>query len=403
MQRRWANLSLVALVALMVVALLFRQTVWGPYLLGLSLAGLAGGIADWYAVTALFRHPLGIKWLPHTSIIAANRDRIINAIAQLVETELLSQEFLNRHIQKIEVSQALMRWMEKPLSSDVSVFLSHTLRDWASQLPEEKLAGYLKRFAEEKAEDIVLADWLERLVEWLIRSGNDRQVFDFLRRQVETGLDQVEFTEDMERRLKEMIEHYTKTGTQKFFLGLLESFGTVDYHELSVSVKEALTRWLNSDKAFEQFEMILVRIMRALRDDAVVRSRVEEAKRSLLGQVPWERLVRYGKDKISEILESGQGSRALEQAKQSVHDWLEREPGNQAQIDALVKGLLMSTVTRYHSMIGKLVKDNLEAMDEREWIDKLEFYVGRDLQWIRVNGAIVGALVGLLITVLTHL
>lgn len=403
MQRRWANISLLALVVLLATALVARHTTWGPYLLGLSLAGLAGGIADWYAITALFRHPLGLKWLPHTSIISANRDRMIDAIARLVESELLSEAFLMHHIQGLPVSEAILGWMEKPLSSDVGVFFSKTAADFVAQLSEDQLAAVLSRFAEEHAEDLALADWIQKLLEWLIRSGRDRELFHFLQTQAVTVLDQVEFTEDMERRLKEMIELYTKTGTQKFFLGLLESLGTVDYHELSVSVKQSLKRWLQSPEAFEQFEMMLVRMMRGLRDDAVLRTRVEDAKMNLLGQVPWGRVVLWGKTSVQQALKNGTAGDALERGRQSLHDWLSREPQYQGQIDALVKGVLLSTVTRYHSLIGNLVKDNLSGMDEREWIDKLEFYVGRDLQWIRINGALVGALVGLVITVLTHL
>lgn len=402
MQRRWANLSLLALLALLLVALIFHKTGWSPYLLGLALAGLAGGIADWYAVTALFRHPLGITWLPHTSIISANRDRIIEAIAALVETELLSTAFLNAHIQKISVSELLLRQLDKPLSPDVSRFFSATAADWVGQLDQERIAAFLERVTREKVDQVTISDWAVHLIEWLIRSGNDRALFLFLAEHADAALDQVELTADLERRLKEMIDQYTKTGTQKFFLGLLESLGTVDYHELTVSIKTALRRWLHSDSAFQQFELALVRIMRSLRDDASVRARVEEAKMGVLGQVPWDQVVLWGHDQLILALHSGNVTMGVQQVLESVRGWLESEPSYQAQLDALSKGLMMRTVTQYHSLIGRLVRDNLTAMDEREWIDKLEYYVGRDLQWIRVNGAIVGALVGLLITVVTH-
>lgn len=403
MQRRWANVSLLALLVLLLTALAFHKMGWSPYLLGLSLAGLAGGIADWYAVTALFRHPLGLKWLPHTSIISANRDRIIDALATLVETELLSTDFLNANIQKISVSQILIGALDKPLSPDISRFLSHTAADWVRHLDDAPLAAFVERVVRSKADDVMISDWAVHLIEWLIRSGNDRALFLFLSEQAEMALDQVELTEDLERRLREMIEDYTKTGTQKFLLGLLESLGTVDYHELTSSIKSALKRWLASDSAFEQFDLILMRIMRSLRDDAVVRARVEDAKMSLLGQIPWEQVIAWARAQASEALEVGQVTGGLQQGLKSARDWLDSEPGYQAQLDALARGILMKTATDHHSVIGRLVRDNLRAMDEREWIDKLEFYVGRDLQWIRINGALVGGLVGLIITVLTHL
>ncbi|MCY0878847.1 MAG: DUF445 domain-containing protein [Firmicutes bacterium] len=403
MQRRWANVSLMVLAGLLAIALLFHRAVWSPYLLGLSLAGLAGAIADWYAVTALFRHPLGLKWLPHTSIISANRDRIIDAISHLVETELLSAEYLNRYIQKISVSELVLRQLGQPLSPEIGRWLSQMASDWINRLDVERIAAVVEETVTAKADQIMLSDWLVRLIEWLIRSGNDRALFLFLSQHAEQALDQVELTQDLERRLKEMIDQYTKTGTQKFFLGLLESLGTVDYHELSLAIKSALKRWLESDEAFQQFDLVLVRILRSLRDDAVVRARVEEAKMGLLGQVPWPVVVAWGKDQLVESLRSGQAGATLERGMASVKQWLEGDLGYQAQLDALARGLLMRMVTQYHSVIGRLVHDNLSGMDEREWIDKLEYYVGRDLQWIRINGAVVGALVGLVITVLTHL
>lgn len=403
MQRRWANVSLVALAVLLALALIFHGEPWAPYLMGLALAGLAGGIADWYAVTAMFRHPLGLTWLPHTSIISANRDRIIDAMATLVETELLSTDFLNAHIQKISASELLMRQLQKPLSPDLGLFFSTTAAEWIRQIPEDRVTAFVQATAARQLEHVTVSDWAVTLIEWLIRSGNDRALFLFLSEHVETALDQVEMTEDLERRLKVMIDNYTKTGTQKFFLSLLESLGTVDYKELTSSIKDALKRWLHSDTAFEQFELALVRIMRSLRDDALVRARVEEAKMGLVSQIPWPAVTLWAKRQALEALEGGQVGDGLQRAMQSVGAWLEHEPSYQGQLDSLVKGLMMRTITQYHSVIGRLVRDNLRQMDEREWIDKLEFYVGRDLQWIRINGALVGALVGLLITVLTHL
>ena len=391
------------LLALLLVALLFHGTSWAPYLLGLALAGLAGGIADWYAVTALFRHPLGMTWLPHTSIISANRDRIIDALANLVETELLSTNFLNANIQKLSFSELLISALNKPLSPEITQFLSHNATQWIEQLAEAPIAQYLENFIHNRADDIDISDWGARLIEWLIRSGNDKALFLFLSEHVETALDQVELTEDLERRLKVMIEEYTRTGAKKFFLGVLESLGTVDYHELTISIKMGLKRWLHSESAFEQFDLALVRIMRSLRQDALVRARVEEAKLGALGQIPWGGVVVWLKARATESLQTGQVSGALQQGLVSAGHWLESEPNVQAQLESLAKGLLMRTVTQHHSVIGRLVRDNLSGMDEREWIDKLEFYVGRDLQWIRINGAIVGALVGLLITVVTHL
>jgi len=403
MQRRWANISLGILLLLLVVALAFRHSGWAPYLLGMALAGLAGGIADWYAVTALFRHPLGLKWLPHTSIISANRERIINAIATLVETELLSLEYVTRQLDKLPWD----RWITEGLTSDwprpVAAWIGRHGRDWLADVAPAEWGSLVKNWTERQAASLSLSDGLVTLIRWLVASGHDRDLFQFLAQHVRVTLDSVEFTDEMESRLKLVLEQYTKTTTQKFFLGLLESLGTVDYRDLSLSLKHGLLEWLESDKALDQFELLLVRMMMALRDNPTVRERVEAFKMGALGQIPWEEVVVWLRAQVTASVEPEKAAETLEKVRHAVTDWLRNHPEALHQVsDALTAGAAR-LVRQYHPVLGRLVRDNLNQMNEREWIDKLEWYVGRDLQWIRINGAIVGGLVGLLITVVTRL
>jgi uncharacterized membrane-anchored protein YjiN (DUF445 family) len=369
----------------------------------MALAGLAGGVADWYAVTALFRHPLGLKWLPHTSIISANRDRIIEAISTLVETELLSESFIEANIEKLEIGRKIVDFLDKPLDPGMQTQLRDTLTQLLDFIPEDRLAGYLEDFTSEKAADLQVSEYIVRLIKWLVQSENDRALFTFLARHVVDVLNSVEFTEDMETRLKDMLEKYTKTTTQKLVLGLLESLGTVDYKDLSESVKTQLIDWLKSDKAFEQFELAIVRIMITVRDDSALRGRIEGAKNDLVRSIPWERAVNWVMTEARTQVAGDQLWNCLGHLATDIAESLRTYPERQAQLENMIKHLTVSLLHRYHPLIGRLVRDNLKNMDEREWIDKLEWYVGRDLQWIRVNGAIVGGLVGLILALLIHL
>ncbi len=401
MQRRWANVALVLALLLFVGSLWFRHDLAGQYVESMALAGLAGGIADWYAVTALFRHPLGLKWLPHTSIISANRDRIIDAIATLVEQELLSVSFIEANIEKLKIGTQVIRMLRAETSG-----IDHLVRDLGTELldilPLEQLAHMLSQFAESKSDELVISDYLVNILRWLIQSGNDKSLFRFLAKHVILVLNSVEFTDDMEARLKTMLENYTKTTTQKLVLGLLESLGTVDYQDLSRTVKEQLINWLESDKALEQFEFALVRIMITLRDDDSLRQRIENVKQEAVVQIPWQRLVDRGVDQLRTTLNQPGFGAGVGAFRREVAQMLENNPEHQLVLESIVKRSTVRLVHRYHPVIGKLVRDNLSQMDEREWIDKLEWYVGRDLQWIRVNGALVGGLVGLTLAILMH-
>ncbi len=401
MQRRWANVALAIALLLFLSTLWFRHSLLAQYVETMALAGLAGGIADWYAVTALFRHPLGQKWLPHTSIISSNRERIIEAIATMVEEELLSVAFIEANIEKLNIGTQIVRMLRSE-SSSLDGVVQDVILELLEILPMEQIAQMIQEFAESKGESITLSTYLVNLMRWLIESGNDKSLFRFLSRHVIAVLESVEFTEDMEERLKALLENYTKTTTQKLLLGLLESLGTVDYQDLSKTVKDQLVQWLLSDKALDQFELALVRIMMTLRDDERLRARIETVKGDAIHQIPWQRLVDLGASQLRATVNREDFTSTVGRFRHQVADMLDNNPEHQAVLETMVKSSTVQLIRRYHPVIGRLVRDNLTQMDEREWINKLEWYVGRDLQWIRVNGALVGGLVGLFLSVVVH-
>ncbi|MCL5064402.1 MAG: DUF445 domain-containing protein [Firmicutes bacterium] len=394
MQRRWANLSLGIALAMFLLALAFRHNPVAPYVLAAALASLAGGVADWFAVTALFRHPLGLTWVPHTSIIAKNRQRIIEAIVVLVQNELLSFDFIQKTLNRFNVVDRLIAWL-KPGEAASDGMIERLVPELIELLPLEDMGAMLSNFVTRQAEAWSASDLLANLIKWLIQSEKDHEVFVFLSHEVKVVLSTVEFTEDMEQRLKAMIDQYSKTTTQKLLLGVLESLGTIDYKDLSETVRGHLIAWIDSDKAFEQFELALVRFRIALRDDEKIRTTVEQIKAEMVRQVPWQDLLERVVDQLQRSAVDGSLGREIGQWRLSLASRLENDPSARERLDSLIKEMAEGLIRRYHPIIGRLVRDNLQSMDEREWIDKLEWYVGGDLQWIRINGAIVGGIVGL--------
>lgn len=403
MQRRWANLSLLIALGLFLLSLAFRGYPASSYVSAGALASLAGGIADWFAVTALFRHPLGLKWLPHTSIIAKNRDRIIEAIVVMVQNELLAVDFITQTLERLNVVDRLIDWLERPAAPDGDGTVSRLVVEVVKILPVKDLADEFGRYIARTAEGLAVSDLGVGLIRWLIQSGKDHELFQFLAREAKFVLNTVEFTEDMEQRLKAMIEEYSQTTTKKILLGILESLGTIDYGELSANVREHLIAWIDSDTAFEQFELGLVRVMMALRDDPKIRNTIEQMKAEVVHEVPWDRLLARLLEQLTEAAEDGRLESTMGGWRHRIADILRGDADRRAHLEDLIKTLAVSGIRRYHPVIGRLVRDNLQSMDEREWIDKLEWYVGRDLQWIRINGAMVGGVVGVVIEALLHL
>ena len=406
MQRRWANVSLAIALALFLLALAFRHNPVAAYVLAAALASLAGGVADWFAVTALFRHPLGLKWVPHTSIIAKNRDRIIEAIVVLVQQELLSFDFIQKTLSRFSVVDRLIQWLRPDAQDGPSAtdkIIRRLIPEVIELLPTGDLGTLVYDYFDRQSAAWSASDLLANLIKWLIQSEKDREVFLFLGKEAKVVLNTVEFTSDMEQRLKAMIDQYSKTTTQKLLLGVLESLGTIDYKDLSESVRSHLIAWIDSDKAFEQFELALVRLRHGLRDDPKIRATVEQIKAEMVRQVPWQQLIDRLVEEVKRSALDGSLAGELEKWQRVLAERLESDAAARERLDALIKEVAEALIRRYHPMIGRLVRDNLLSMDERDWIDKLEWYVGRDLQWIRINGAIVGGIVGLVMEVVLRL
>ncbi|MCY0881526.1 MAG: DUF445 family protein, partial [Firmicutes bacterium] len=150
-------------------------------------------------------------------------------------------------------------------------------------------------------------------------------------------------------------------------------------------------------------EMMLVRVMLSVRDDMAVRSQLEQAKMQLAQMFPWEQAILWGRDRLIETARDGRLLAAIRQGRHELAHIMLQHPDQEAALEKMVKQAAVAALKRYHPVIGRLVRENLEQMDQQEWIDKLEWYVGRDLQWIRVNGTIVGGLVGLLLAIVLQM
>ncbi|MBX5468079.1 MAG: DUF445 domain-containing protein [Firmicutes bacterium] len=403
MQRRWANILLAVALAVFLASLEFRHAAWARWVATAALASLAGGVADWFAVTALFRHPLGLKWLPHTAIIQENRDRIIDAIVVMVERELLSERYLATALAEVDLWEGLSRLAAAARDLGARSEVQQTLARLVAAIPVEAWGPAVGQWVTAAAEGWSASDLGVAALQWLVKSDHDRWLYTFLADQAEHALNSLSFTEEMEARLRTLIENYTRTTTQKLLLGLLESLGTIDYKELSQLVRQHLVRWIRSEAAFQQFELGLVRLMLALRDDPTVRAGVEAAKRDLLASLPWTDLLEGARRRILDAAAQGRLGEAWRQVWERGWAWLGRDPERrEALVDQVRRGAV-ALLHRYHPWIGRLVRDNLNRMDQDEWIAKLEWYVGRDLQWIRINGTIVGGIVGVALTAILAL
>ena len=365
---------------------------WG-FVRAFAEAGLVGGIADWFAVTALFRHPLGLP-IPHTAIVPRNKDRIGDALANFLKDNFLTPSVVARRMREVDVAGAVGRFLSQPPGEGrLRRGASRLLADILESLDQERLGGMVKAALAERMRRIDIAPLLGQTLEAAITEERHVPMVDGIVTWAGRTLDA---NEDLIRAMV-----HERAGWILRMAGLDE--------KLADAIVDGLRR-LTIDMAVDpdhplraKAEEGLARLAAGLRSDPEMMAKVEDWKNDMieneavsawLGGV-WEKgragLLKGARDPDAAL--AGKFGEALRQLGET----LQKEPRLKAAINQFARRATVGVVASYGDGIVKLVSETVRSWDARTISDRLEGAVGRDLQYIRINGTLVGGLVGLLI------
>lgn len=382
---------------------------WLPILAAGFEAAMVGGIADWFAVTALFRHPLGIP-IPHTALIVERRDKLVDGIVDTVQDEWLSPEVIGAKLAAFAPSAVVVDWLRDPehvgrlggplrdvlrgaarllTEPEVTAFAERTIRRELDALPIDAIGRWLasaERSASAHAAFTSVAIsvanvadrprtaeelrfWLNRSAETL-RAGGKRLVPMLLRRRL------------VQRKLVEALCSYASAE--------LRAAAAIDDHPLRRTVFGAIggfgERIVAGDpRALEHAEAFRRTAIESMDADPLVRSSLAQLRRQLEDDLGSETSA------LSDLL-----NRRL---RSTIVEWLD-EPERRAWFDEWVRTMSEELLRRHHHQIGRTVRDYLDNLKDAELVERIEARVGADLQYIRLNGAVIGGLVGVLLAVL---
>ncbi|MEA2624442.1 MAG: hypothetical protein QOD06_487 [Candidatus Binatota bacterium] len=370
-------------------------------------AAVVGALADWFAVTALFRHPLGLP-IPHTAIIPARRRKITESIVSMIEDEWLSPEVIGTRLQRLTPSALVVDWLGEPThvtrlgaplrdllralarmlgEPDVAEFLDHTIHRQLAEVPIdrstgewlaravanpsaggvfESLALSLGNLADRPRTAVELQWWLERSARKLRQSGK-RVVPFFLRRKI------------VQEKIVEAACAYASAE--------LRSAAADPEHPLRRAVFSAVGRFgerlaRGEPEALAQIERLRAAVVESLESGPIVR----EALGRLREQIEHE--LEDPASRLSELVDR--------KLHTSIVEFL-GDPERRDAFDEWVIARARELLERHHHEIGRTVRENLDALDTSALVQQIEDRVGSDLQFIRLNGAVVGGLIGLLI------
>lgn len=396
-----ATALLVAMAAVFVVARRFEG--FHPavgYIVAFTEAAMVGGLADWFAVTALFRHPLGLP-IPHTAIIPANKDRIADTMAGFLRDNFLTPTVVARRMREMNLARAVGDFLAEPRigkQGRIREGAAGLLAELLESLDPERLGNQVKAGLARQAERIEVAPLLGSALSAAIADGRHRPLLDSLIRW--TGLT-LEKNEDMVRAMI-----HSRANAVLRWTGLDE--------RLANSVLDGLYRLLAEvlvdpgHPLRKTVEEGLEKLAHDLAHDPETRARVEAAKREILANPAvgdwwmgvWEKLrhslIEMARDPNAAL--AGQLGASLAELGRALQD----DPALQWQVNRFARRTTVGIATRYGAHIVQLVSETVRRWDARTVTDRIERAVGRDLQFIRVNGTLVGGLVGVAIHALSQ-
>ncbi|MGR3777780.1 DUF445 domain-containing protein [Bacillus paramycoides] len=387
------------------VSIPFQGTVAGEIIQGGFEAGLVGGLADWFAVTALFRHPLGIP-IPHTALLPKNRKRVTKGLVSTLENEWLTKESITSKVKEMQLAQMVLQIAEKELQSDAVKKGIVTIAEKAIlQIDTEKLAVIIEKELKTYLHTIDTSNILKMLVDQLVVQEYDEKTLDYILVKVKDWTAQDEARYQLGSLGMKAMENIKVDGFLQF---TLKSFmNIVDEDKIGGILQKFIISNINSlqDADNSTRQLIVMKIRQELinvKENEALLQELENWKEKWITN--WN-----ATDKIKEMLEQVQ-QRAVtfvkneEFADKYLVPFLKTQM-NKLQEDALtvqkieewLQKQVVTLVEKNHSKIGKLVQENLDKLDDKTLIEMIENNVGKDLQWIRVNGAVCGFMIGLVL------
>ncbi|MBA8931729.1 uncharacterized membrane-anchored protein YjiN (DUF445 family) [Kutzneria viridogrisea] len=403
-RRALRRMKLVAGGLLAVATVIYAVTSWlgGPAWLGYvraaAEAGMVGALADWFAVTALFRRPLGLP-IPHTAIIPTRKDVLGASLGEFVGTNFLSEVVVREKLRRAQIARRVGGWLaQRDNAERVTSELANVAKGVIAVLRDEDVQAVLEQAVVRR---LVAFPWgppLGKLLGQVLEDGAHHKLVDLVCDRA------YEWVRDNHETVQRVVSERAPSWSPRFVDSLLADKVYNEVLGFAWAVKTDVNHPMRL--AVDRF---LAEFADDMQHDPATMERAEQVKRQVLAHPEVQNLIGSAWATAKRMLLDAAEDPSSELRKRvleglvSVGGRLVEDDTMREKVDGWLEGAAAYVVGNYRGEITTLITDTIERWDAEETARKIELQVGRDLQFIRINGTVVGALAGLVIYALSQL
>jgi uncharacterized membrane-anchored protein YjiN (DUF445 family) len=394
-----------------------KDNFWVGLISGACAASMIGGLADWFAVTAIFRKPLGIYWprkIFRTDIIPKNREGIVKGLVDIIENDLLSKDNITKKVLDIKLYDMLREYVEeKSTNGDLHYIVKVLANDFYKGLDEETLKRLLDGSLELGLEGVDVSTFIAEFINFLRKNAYDDEIIDFSLDMfigfIKHNKTHLFFTNFVENVIKEYENgSSSRAMTIKMLLNFVLKKSPSDIALLiENNIVEVIYEVKKADDINRaKIKNVIDAFSSNLCNNLELRNKIEDFKRANFDKVSLisQEVVnsfKVSKEKHDEFIETELGKKLDLVFQNSLNSILNNRNNNE-KMDLVFKEMIISFVNKKHNTIGSIVRDRINQFSTNELVELIEGVAGNDLQMIRINGSVVGGFVGIITYLLTY-
>jgi uncharacterized membrane-anchored protein YjiN (DUF445 family) len=389
-----ATLVLAATLALFVTAklLLPVHPIFG-FIAAFAEAATVGGLADWYAVVALFKRPLGLP-IPHTAIIQSNQHRIAEKLGEFIEVHFLEEAPVEAKLRQIDFASFISDWLrDRKRSADLARFTLRLLPEAVNATETSGLMTFITRRITSQLQSIDLAPLAAGTLRAFVAEGRHQGLLDDILRVVHRSLTEPETMAVIRDKIRAEMPTLLKLyRADKFLVNRIVASATKFFEQVRNDPQHPFRG---------EFDRMLLSFVDRLGTDKAIAGRIDVLKRDLLARPELADLARNIWSNTRSFIErSASGETQVLQQHlagmfEKAGEALAADPELRAEINQGFVAVLRSFIADQKSGVSSFIADQVKAWDMGQLISLIEINIGRDLQYIRFNGSLIGGLAGL--------